>query len=281
MSRVNQSKETKKKINIILPKDEFNRKSPKFKIVTFIILIIGSAILAWFNVDLNLKISDLENQEAVEIVVENASKIELSDNQEIKTEIETEDGEVEVYSLPVVDMVDGGEMQIEESELDLGRGEYYAYDTPQAFRDATIGKCIDLDGKWGSQCVDLANAFWKEYTNRWISTCNTGMARGIWDCKEQNAGDDFKLITDKKDLQAGDWIVFDGGTYGHIGMALGSENKGYIALLGENQGGTSCSGGGSATNIINISLKSFKGAFRPKIYDIPKVPDTGFVPKDL
>ena len=60
-------------------------------------------------------------------------------------------------------------------------------------------------------------------------------------------------------------------------MALGKPNKGYVALLGENQGGTSCADGGSATNIINISLKTFKGAFRPKIYDLPKVPDTGIV----
>jgi hypothetical protein len=52
-------------------------------------------------------------------------------------------------------------------------------------------------------------------------------------------------------------------------MAMGTYNNGYIALLGENQGGTPCEGGGSAFNIINISLSSFKGAFRPKIYIKP------------
>lgn len=264
-----------KKIEISIPKDNIRKRKPIFYIV-LIFLLVGSTILAKFNIDLNVKVSDLENQDTTEIIID-SSKIELSENQEIKTELETEEGEIEIVATPVVDMVDGGEIQIEESELDLGRGEYYPFDTPQAFRDATLGKCIDLDGKWGSQCVDLANAFWKEYTDRWISTCNTGMARGIWDCRDYNAGNEFKLIYDADEIETGDWIIFDGGQYGHVGMALGNANNGYVALLGENQGGTSCAGGGSATNIINMSLKTFRGAFRPKIYDVPKAPDTGIV----
>lgn len=266
-----------KKIEITIPKDDLKRKRPFLYIILIFLLLAGGGILAKFNIDLNVKVSDLENQETTEIVID-SSKIELSTNQEIKTELESEDGEIEILSMPVVDVVDGGELQIEEEELDFGRGEYYPFDTPQAFRDATLGKCIDLDGKYGSQCVDLANAFWKEYTNRWLSTCNTGMARGIWDCRDQNAGVEFKLIYNANEIQTGDWIIFDGGTYGHVGMALGNANNGYVALLGENQGGTSCVGGGSATNIINMSLKTFRGAFRPNIYDTPKAPDTS-IPK--
>ena len=277
MSDANQKPKT---IEVIIPKEQV-RKKPKIALVEFIILIVGASILSFFNVNLRAKVEELENQDALEIIVDTGSSIEFAENQEIETIIETEDGEIEVLATPVVDVVDGGEMQIEESELDLGRGEFYPFDTPQEFADATLGKCVDLDGKWGSQCVDLANAFWKEYTNRWISTCNTGMARGIWDCREENAGTDFKLIYDIEDLKTGDWIIFDGGTYGHVGMALGSPNNGYIALLGENQGGTSCAGGGSSTNIINISLRTFRGAFRPKIYDVPKAPDTSIPKIDL
>lgn len=266
----------KKKVDVIIPKEKV-RKNPKSAIVSCIILLIGSIILGYFNVQLNVQLSDKENQEQIEVIIDTASKIELADNQEIETILETEDGEIEVESLPVVDMVDGGEIQVVEDDLDLGKGEFYPFETPQEFKDATLGKCIDLDGKWGAQCVDLANAFWKEYTNRWITTCGTGTARGIWDCKDENAGKEFKLITNANDIKTGDFIIFDGGAYGHVGMALGKPNKGYVSLLGENQGGTSCAGGGSATNIINISLKTFKGAFRPKIYDLPKVPDTGIV----
>lgn len=266
----------KKNIDIKLP--EMKRDTIKNKLIYIGAILVTSGIagvLGAFNIDLSLKVSDLEGKQGYQIVVETGSTIELAENQEVETIIETEDGDIEVLSLPVVDMVDGSEIQVFENDLDLGRGEYYPFDTPQAFKDATLGMCIDMDGHWGAQCVDLANVFWKEYANRWITTCDTGMARGIWDCKEQNAGDEFKLIYNADELQTGDWIIFDGGQYGHVGMALGSVNNGYIALLGENQGGTSCAGGGSATNIINISLKTFKGAFRPKIYDLPKVPDTG------
>lgn len=279
MSHANQIPK-RNKIEIIIPKDkEFKRKTPLYYIGFILILIIGSGILAFFNVNLNLKIQDLEGQDTTEIVIESGSSIELSDNQEIKTEIETEDGEIEVLSLPVVDSVDGGEILDADFDADKdGQGANYNIETPQAFTKDTIGQCITMGNKFGAQCVSLARAFWESYTPRSFSTCGTGMAKGAWNCKEQNAGSEFKLIDDKKDLKAGDWLIFDGGRYGHVGMALGEPNKGYISLLGENQGGTACAGGGSATNIINISLKNFVGAFRPKIYDVPKVPDTGFVP---
>ena len=153
--------------------------------------------------------------------------------------------------------------------LDFGQGEWYDTSSPEAYKNSVIGKCIDLDGKYGSQCVDGFADFNYQYTGRWLSTCGTGSARGLWDCRDYNAGDDYVLITDPNSLQAGDWIIFDGGQYGHVGMAMGYNNNGYISLLGENQGGESCMGGGSAFNIINMSLKTFKGAFRPKIYIKP------------
>lgn len=270
-----------KKIEISIPKDDFKRKSPKFKIIAIIILLIASSILAYFNIDLNVKLNESMAQDTIEVVIENASKIELSDDQEIKTEIETEDGDIEVLSMPVVEAVDGGEIDEDYDPDRDGQGANYNIQTPQAFADDTLGQCITMGNKFGAQCVSLARAYWESYTTRSFSTCKTGMAKGAWNCKEENAGTEFDLIYDKNKLQSGDWIIFDGGKYGHVGMALGNPNKGYISLLGENQGGTSCAGGGSATNIINISLKNFIGAFRPKIYEIPKVPDTGFIPKDL
>ena len=268
------------KIHIEVPQAD-KQKNPIVYIVVTVVMAIVTGLLTYFNIDLNLKVNDLENQEGIEIVIDTGAKIELAEDQGIETEIETDDGDILTLSLPVVESIDGGEIQVTEDELDLGKGEFYNFETPTAFKDATLGLCIDADDKYGSQCVDISAVYWKEYTNRWITTCGTGTARGIWNCKEENAGTEFDLITDINELQAGDWIVFDTGIYGHIGMALGSNNNGYIALLGENQGGTSCSGGGSATNIINISLKTFKGAFRPKIYNVPKVPDTGISSKGV
>jgi hypothetical protein len=53
-------------------------------------------------------------------------------------------------------------------------------------------------------------------------------------------------------------------------MALGPVRNGYVALLGENQGGRACEGGGAATNIINMSIKTLIGGYRPKAYIAPE-----------
>lgn len=233
--------------------------TPKIRIVFLIII----SMLAGFGV--NFTINQNDNGETV---IETTFSIELSEVQ-IPTIIQTDAGEIEVINAPTVEMVESDQV-IDESGLDFGRGEYHDISSPESYRDAVLGKCIDLDGKWGSQCVDGFADFNYQYTGRWLSTCGTGTARGLWDCREYNAGDDYELITDPLKLQSGDWIIFDGGEFGHVGMALGNYNDGYIALLGENQGGTPCRGGGSAFNIINISLKTFKGAFRPKIYITPE-----------
>lgn len=173
--------------------------------------------------------------------------------------------EVEV-DVPTVDSVDS------ETAIESGQGAYiYApTDSYSSFKNYTLGKCWNTDGYYGAQCWDLGDLFWQNYAGRNLSTCGTGAAKGAWNCKDYNAGDEFELIYDKTKIQAGDWIIFSSGTYGHIGMALGNYNNGYVTLLGQNQGGGTCDGGGAATNIINISLASFSGAFRPKTYEEPE-----------
>lgn len=205
-------------------------------------------------------------EEKVEMTVEANYSIELSEEQKPAL-VENEAGETEEVEAPTVEEIDGNQALAPESDLPgLGQGAYYDVSSPQAFREATYGKCLDLDGYFGSQCVDLYAAFQLSFANRWPNVCGTGAARGLWDCRGQNAGDEYEIITDPTALQAGDWVIFGGGRYGHVGMAMGPYNAGYVALLGENQGGASCAGGGAATNIINMSTKTFLGAFRPKDY---------------
>lgn len=209
-----------------------------------------------------------------DVIVEATQAIELSEEQ-VPTLIETEGGAIEVIEAPTVEAVEGNQLTNEcpEGEEECGQGRYvYApTETFTAFKDYTYGNCWDVDSAYGGQCWDLGALFWMNYTNngRSLSTCGTGAAYGAWNCKEQNAGDEFELIYDATQLQAGDWIIFGGGAFGHVGMALGGYNNGYVALLGQNQGGPACQGGGAATNIINISLKNFLGAFRPKTYIKP------------
>lgn len=203
-----------------------------------------------------------------DVTIEADYNIELAE-ESVPAIIEQADGETETLNAPTVEEIDAGDAIVEE-ELDFGQGEYHDISSPETYKNAVLGKCIDLDGHYGAQCVDLFADFHYSYTGRWLSTAGTGAAYGLWDARDKNAGEDYELITDATTLQAGDWVIFRGGKYGHVGMALGGYNNGYIALLGENQGGSACSGGGSAANIVNMSLKTFIGAFRPKMYIKPE-----------
>lgn len=210
-----------------------------------------------------------------ELKLQVETKIDYAEDKDaVETILETEDGNIIITDEPeTVNFVDSGLIEgcPEDEECGQGAYVYVPTDTYTNFYNYVLGKCIDVDGYYGSQCWDLGAAFWMNYTEdgRTLSTCGTGGAKGAWLCKEQNAGTEFELITDTHSLQAGDWVIFNNGIYGHVGMALGGYNNNYIALLGENQGGPYCAGGGAAANVINMSLTSFAGAFRPKTYVKP------------
>lgn len=237
-------------------------------VVYFIVILL--AIASGAGIDVVIRPS-----ENGEMIVETSFSMHLASKQQPAIVENSEGEEVEESDIVTVEEVSGNQLveECEEGE-ECGKGKYiYApVDTFTAFKDYTLGKCWDVDDHYGGQCWDLAALFWENYTNdgRVLSTCGTGAAKGAWNCKEYNAGNEFDIVYNATEIQAGDWIIFGSGEYGHVGMALGSYNNGYVTLLGQNQGGAACTGGGSAANIINISLKSFIGAFRPKTYIKPE-----------
>ena len=260
----------------------------KEKIKKYIPYVLAVAVAALSALSINLAIT----QEGVKF----ETKIEFSDEQ-LPVFITNDKGSVEKLDIPTVESVDGGLFEdattgvsIEEGVYsDLGWAETYDVSSPTAFKNDTLGKCIYANNIYGAQCVSLSRVFWWSYADRDVSTCGTGMAKGMMNCAEQNAGDDFEIYwaEDYKKIQAGDWLVFGDGQYGHIGMAMGSVSEGYVVLLGENQGGKLCKGGGAATNLINVNIKGLIGFYRPKSYIIPEPepepipvpisPDTGLV----
>lgn len=202
----------------------------------------------------------------------------------------------EYEEIPTVDSVDGGGLF--KDNINVGEGESALYyelgsieevdtSSPEAFKKSTIGRCIVANNFYGAQCVSLARAFWWSYAGFDVSTCNTGVAKGMMKCADENARDKFKIIWDKSEIQEGTWIVLDGKSTGHVCMALSKPNGDYVSCLGENQGGLPCENGigGAGTNIINLSLKNFIGGYTPLDYIIPEpepepepepiVPDTG------
>ena len=236
-------------------------------IIGLIITLIGVAAGCGFGININTGVSNNT------ITISAGFSMELADEQ-IPALIENAEGEeVTDENIVTVEEVTGEQLVNEcpeGEECGQGRYIYAPTDNPIAFKDYVIGGCWNTDGYYGAQCWDLADLFFQNYAGRNFSTCGTGAAKGAWNCKEYNAGDEFELIYNKEDLQAGDWVIFSSGKYGHVGMAMGSYNNGYVSLLGQNQGGSSCEGGGSAANIINISLSGFVGAFRPKSYIKPE-----------
>ena len=209
-------------------------------------------------------------------VTEGLEKVEYGQG-EVKFEGET---------IPTVEEVDSTGPQVNPEDEDpeecpegeeCGRGAAFPQvdvSTPQAFINATLGGCYDIDGHYNEQCWDYAALFFLNYAGRTFYTCGTGAAKGAFadGCWQKNAGNEFEFITDATRIQPGDIVGFNNGTYGHVGMATGYYNNGYVTLAGQNQGGGLCPGStmGARVNIINISLRSFAGAFRPKAYIKPE-----------
>lgn len=250
--------------------NKLNLKNINFKSVVLVIATLLLGLLLGKATTTTVEPVVDENGEVTDIIVDTGFTMELSDEQ-VPTVIETEDGKIEVISAPTVEEVDGGNLNNTECDLsteDCGRGAYHYVDvtSPTTIKDSTYGQCIDVDGWYGSQCVDLTAAVSENMTGQRLTTCGTGAAKGMMDCWEQNAGSDFEVIWDATQLQPGDIVVLDGGNWGHVGIAMGGYNEGYVALLGTNQGGSACAGGGSSANLININLKNFLGAYRWKNY---------------
>ena len=249
----------------------------KKDIITGIIVLIAGALIASVaGISVSLKAEDGKVNATIEYSEEQLPATVTDDMGEV---IQIE--EVNGAEIPTIEEVDGGMFEDNDTGLstrdgeDVGLGaaiETFDTSTPEAFKNATLWRCVYANNWFGAQCVSLSRSFWISYAHRDVSTCGTGMAKGMMNCAEQNAGNDFLVFwADSKDkIQAGDWLVFDGGQYGHIGMALGPLTNGYIALLGENQGGAPCAGGGAATNIINLSIKNLIGYYRPKAYIKPE-----------
>ena len=198
--------------------------------------------------------------------------------------------------ITTVEEIDGGglfqdQLNIENGEealfYELGAIEEVETSTVDAFIKSTLGRCIVADNYYGAQCVSLARAFWWSYAGFDVSTCGTGLAKGMMNCYDTNARDKFKVIWNTSEVQRGTWIVLDGSRTGHICMALDKVKDGYVSCLGENQGGVPCEYGigGAATNIINLSVKNFIGGYTPLDYiepeptpePVPVVPDTGVI----
>ena len=142
---------------------------------------------------------------------------------------------------------------------------------PEEFRNATLGKRIDVDNfpkEQPYQCWDLPAFFWSRVVGRFLATKQGGGgAKDCWNYSRiYNAGSEFELITDRNALRVGDWLIDNGGEWGHVGMITAIVAQGQVVrLLGQNQPY-------GYVNEINFSLRNFAGAFRLKAWNNSPTP---------
>ena len=135
-----------------------------------------------------------------------------------------------------------------------------------------LGSFVDTDGWFGAQCWDYANAFWRAQTGRTLQTGPNRSASDVWrNSRSVNAGNEFTLITAKKDIKKGDWIVTSESAtaIGHIALAAENYNGGdTLACYGQNQGGTPVPSGGAVVSYTTLNITPFVGAFRYKHWTV-------------
>lgn len=146
-----------------------------------------------------------------------------------------------------------------------------AHATYQQFRDATLGNGYNVDQAYGNQCWDFCALLWWQYglilhtgPKSWASECWT-VSRNL------NAVPPFTQVISVSDIKRGDCVVFKGTSNyptGHIAFADEDYREGMTRMnfLGQNQG----QGSLKPSNIANISLANFIGAFRNSNWITPK-----------
>lgn len=178
----------------------------------------------------------------------------------------------EAVVLPTVTEVDGGKVPDCDGES-CGLGEYADVSSVEAFYNFVNGTCQNTDQKFGAQCWDLVDLAMQNMVGRNASTCGTSAAKDIFACEKNWAG--FRKITNFEDLVPGTIASFEGGVYGHVGIVIGYPKNGYVPLLGQNQGGQACEGGGSAANVINMNGEKFIGGLLWEGWEVkPDVEDS-------
>lgn len=138
-----------------------------------------------------------------------------------------------------------------------------AHATYQQFRDATLGNGYNVDQTYGNQCWDFCALLWWQY-GLILRTGPKGWASECWTySRTLNAVPPFTQVTKVSDIKRGDCVVFMGTSNyptGHIAFADEDYREGMTRMnfLGQNQG----QGNSNPSNIANISLANFIGAFR-------------------
>lgn len=150
------------------------------------------------------------------------------------------------------------------------------YINPHEFYLETNGRIIDVDGYYGGQCWDLFAYFTQKYCGRTFSCTYSGYVKDFYyHFKELGLDKYFDLITNRYELQDGDWLIWDKAVsqycwisnYSHIAMfrkyEKGQEQN---IILTQNPNGNP-----NYVYQMLCDFHGFVGALRPKTNQPKKI----------
>ncbi len=138
-----------------------------------------------------------------------------------------------------------------------------------------VGKVLDFDGAWGSQCVDAFNFYYQYLVGRSPYSDGYGVpgAKDLWNVATSR----FTKIPDSASLvpQPGDILIYGsswGGGYGHVEMVVANSSTG-VTIVGANLSGNSSIGVQKTTRSWGamrglIGVMRFNGFSQPVIGEV-------------
>lgn len=131
----------------------------------------------------------------------------------------------------------------------------------EQFKNNYLGKTVDVDGAYGGQCVDLFNAWNRDYNGCYINCLPSGYARSIEENKYSNGILDYYYETTVDNMITGTVVVYgqcNFAPYGHVCFFIEDNGDGTYKALQQNAGGRQW------VTIDNNPYDGIIGAFIPK-----------------
>ena len=129
------------------------------------------------------------------------------------------------------------------------------------FKERYLGKTVDVDGAFGGQCIDLFNAWNRDYNGCYINCAPTGYARSLAENKENNGILNYFNETAINNMIEGTVVVYGQckfAPYGHVGFFIEDNGDGTFKCLQQNYNNQ------QVVTINNNPYSGIIGAFIPK-----------------
>lgn len=129
------------------------------------------------------------------------------------------------------------------------------------FKERYLGKTVDVDGAFGGQCVDLFNAWNRDYNNCYINCAPTGYARSLAENKANNGILNYFNETAINNMIEGTVVVYGQCKFapvGHVGFFIEDNGDGTFKCLQQNYNNQ------QVVTINNNPYSGIIGAFIPK-----------------